>query len=601
MENMDINLLSSKKRLKDDMNGSDIPSSEFQISAASAQGGRKYMEDRISVEVGRDVNGRLDYIFAAIYDGHGGPQASEYACQNLLDNVIGNQAFFSDDDQQILGAIREGFLQTHFDMQKVAKMWPPTVSGFPCTAGTTATVAFIRNGKLYTGHVGDSSIILANFDEAAAGFNDAKLTEDHKPEKHSERERIEKAGGAVATKAGIVRVIWKRPVRGHRGPVRRSTSTESIPFLAVARSLGDFWSLNPENNQFVVSPEPDVDVFRLKSSDNFVVLCSDGLSNVVTFRSIVQILNDVEKRNQSHSINHSHYLLQNALNKWGGLRADNISIICIKLNADQIPSDHPDVVESGVDVDVSKQLTEHPYAMFQVSTDNTFRLKSETIPHFFDGVFDKGMNSSRKSNQVIFSGPGFVVPEINNHLMDNAIETVSASSVCGSEPGQNGHDYGESSDVEEVKHQSSEAKGLEKEVNEEPTKDVEIGQQMQKSITPPPLLESTKPELNEYKRSTYLDTIRQQIAESSNARKSILSTMSTSRVGIKRRRTENEETDGFNRDTSSLYLLPSSSSNKRVYFEERTEDIANEATGPPPAKRSRLQSVLNFFSKFLKW
>jgi len=28
------------------------------------------MEDRISVEVGRDVNGRLDYIFAAIYDGY---------------------------------------------------------------------------------------------------------------------------------------------------------------------------------------------------------------------------------------------------------------------------------------------------------------------------------------------------------------------------------------------------------------------------------------------------------------------------------------------------------------------------------------------------
>jgi hypothetical protein len=41
--------------------------------------------------------------------------------------------------------------------------------GFPCTAGTTSTCAFIRNGKLYTGHVGDSSIILANFAEAAVG------------------------------------------------------------------------------------------------------------------------------------------------------------------------------------------------------------------------------------------------------------------------------------------------------------------------------------------------------------------------------------------------------------------------------------------------
>lgn len=56
----------------------------------------------------------------------------------------------------------------------------------------------------------------------------------------------------MAAKSGIVRVIWKRPMRGHRGPVRRSTTTENIPFLAVARSLGDFWSLNPDNNEYVV-------------------------------------------------------------------------------------------------------------------------------------------------------------------------------------------------------------------------------------------------------------------------------------------------------------------------------------------------------------
>ena len=30
----------------------------------------------------------------------------------------------------------------------------------PSTAGTTASVAFIRKGKLYTGHVGDSRIVL---------------------------------------------------------------------------------------------------------------------------------------------------------------------------------------------------------------------------------------------------------------------------------------------------------------------------------------------------------------------------------------------------------------------------------------------------------
>lgn len=50
---------------------------------------------------------------------------------------------------------------------------------------------------------------------------------------------------------------------GHKGPVRRNTPVDEIPFLAVARSLGDLWSYNAENNVFVVSPEPDVAVKRI--------------------------------------------------------------------------------------------------------------------------------------------------------------------------------------------------------------------------------------------------------------------------------------------------------------------------------------------------
>lgn len=38
--------------------------------------------------------------------------------------------------------------------------WPRTASGLPSTAGTTASIAFIRRGKIFIGHVGDSGIIL---------------------------------------------------------------------------------------------------------------------------------------------------------------------------------------------------------------------------------------------------------------------------------------------------------------------------------------------------------------------------------------------------------------------------------------------------------
>lgn len=41
-----------------------------------------------------------------------------------------------------------------------SEKWPKTVTGLPSTAGTTASVAFIRRGKIYVGHVGDSAIVL---------------------------------------------------------------------------------------------------------------------------------------------------------------------------------------------------------------------------------------------------------------------------------------------------------------------------------------------------------------------------------------------------------------------------------------------------------
>ena len=42
----------------------------------------------------------------------------------------------------------------------VSETWPKTLSGLPSTSGTTASVLFIRNGKVYCAHVGDSGVVL---------------------------------------------------------------------------------------------------------------------------------------------------------------------------------------------------------------------------------------------------------------------------------------------------------------------------------------------------------------------------------------------------------------------------------------------------------
>lgn len=42
----------------------------------------------------------------------------------------------------------------------ISDNWPRTPSGLPSTSGTTASIAIIKQGKLYIGHAGDSGIVL---------------------------------------------------------------------------------------------------------------------------------------------------------------------------------------------------------------------------------------------------------------------------------------------------------------------------------------------------------------------------------------------------------------------------------------------------------
>ena len=69
-----------------------------------------------------------------------------------------------------------------------SEKWPKTASGLPSTAGTTASIAFIRRGKIYIGHVGDSAIVLGVQDPDNPDIWRADpLTRDHKQESLGEK------------------------------------------------------------------------------------------------------------------------------------------------------------------------------------------------------------------------------------------------------------------------------------------------------------------------------------------------------------------------------------------------------------------------------
>ncbi|KAF0312353.1 Protein phosphatase 1D [Amphibalanus amphitrite] len=277
----------------------------LRVTGHCNQGDRRYMEDVFSVAYQQTEDEKdLEYAFFGIFDGHGGREAAQFAKDNLMDFVVSQKNFWSDDDELVLKAIREGFITTHQAMWK---------------------------------ELGDDP----------RHWHARPLTRDHKPESVDECERIQQCGGKVINKSGVPRVVWNRPRIGHQGPIRRSTEIDEIPFLAVARSLGDLWSFNSSNNEYVVSPEPDLDVLTVDVTQHrCLVLGTDGFWNMVSPQQSVSNVAHAELFNEECLINHtntgeerqwinpSKRLVDLALSKWKMkcLRADNTSVVTVMLD-----------------------------------------------------------------------------------------------------------------------------------------------------------------------------------------------------------------------------------------------------------------------------
>ncbi|XP_014672315.1 PREDICTED: uncharacterized protein LOC106812847 [Priapulus caudatus] len=163
-----------------------------------------------------------------------------------------------------------------------------------------------------------------------------------------EKQRIESVGGAVKPKSGVHRVVWQRPKQNHRGPIRRSTELDHIPFLAVARSLGDLWSYDYARGEFAVSPEPDTHVLAIEHSRHrCLILASDGLWNMLSPLSAAAVVEQAERMEEEQywqksngskasfpNINPSCMLVDKTMGRWRkrNLRADNTSVVTVMLD-----------------------------------------------------------------------------------------------------------------------------------------------------------------------------------------------------------------------------------------------------------------------------
>ncbi|CAL8146728.1 unnamed protein product [Orchesella dallaii] len=333
---------------------------EIRVTGHSHQGQTKRQEDAIDVAFQTQSDNPGDSLFAffGVFDGHGGPEAALYVKKQLMSHITAQSNFWSGNDSRILKAIRDGFLSVQeamwLERRKQALSSPSSshrLRKHPSYPGTTATIAILKEAKLYIGHVGNSGIVFG-YQEPGSHFWRAKqVTEEHIPDKVSERERMHRSGLAVRSMLGLPRVVSLEDVRGASSRRKANEDdffTSSGPFLPLARSLGDLWSYSREKEDFLVSPVPDTFVVEVDSTFRCMILATDGLWDVVSDQDAVDTVFHAERSNKIHKnerwANPSRKLVKQALREWESrrLRADNTSVVTVVFDKVRTDGGHQD-------------------------------------------------------------------------------------------------------------------------------------------------------------------------------------------------------------------------------------------------------------------
>ncbi|KAJ3670912.1 hypothetical protein LUZ60_008338 [Juncus effusus] len=248
---------------------------------ASFRGKRATMEDFHDAKSSQ-IEGKIVSLFG-IFDGHGGSRAAEYLKEHLFNNLVKHPQFMNDTKL----AISETYQKTDSDFLE-------TETSTLRDDGSTASTAVLVDNHLFVANVGDSRAVISKSGKAIA------LSEDHKPNRSDERQRIESAGGIVMW-AGTWRV----------GGV-----------LAMSRAFG-----NRLLKQFVVA-EPEIQEEEISDAVECLILASDGLWDVVPNEDAVSLVRlEEESEAAARKLTETAYMRGSA---------DNITCIVVKFHHEKI-------------------------------------------------------------------------------------------------------------------------------------------------------------------------------------------------------------------------------------------------------------------------
>ncbi|XP_050377004.1 probable protein phosphatase 2C 8 [Argentina anserina] len=226
---------------------------EIEAEAAEDKGLRQSMEDAwvVLLDGSLGFQGKLRCAHFAVYDGHGGRLAAEYAQKHLHANVVSAGL-----PRELLNvkaakkAILDGFRKTDEAILQES------------AAGTDLIFyPLFMIPLVFVANIGDAKAVVArstSVDNLQTGSDEARLlkaivlTREHKAIYAQERARIQKAGGSV----------------GSNGRLQGR--------LEVSRAFGD-----RQFKKFGVVATPDIHSFDLTEREHFIILGCDCLWGVI--------------------------------------------------------------------------------------------------------------------------------------------------------------------------------------------------------------------------------------------------------------------------------------------------------------------------------
>ncbi|XP_048540592.1 probable protein phosphatase 2C 66 [Triticum urartu] len=212
--------------------------------------------------------------------------------------------------------LKQSYLKAFKLMDKELKMHP-TIDCF--CSGSTAVTLVKQGWDLVVGNLGDSRAVMATRD-AANNLTAVQLTVDLKPNLPKEAERIQQCRGRVFALQDEPEVsrVW--------------LPNNDSPGLAMARAFGDFCL-----KDYGLISVPQISYRRLTEKDEFIILATDGVWDVLSNKEAIDIVAAAPSRATA-----SRALVDCAVRSWRlkfpTSKSDDCAAVCLFLDHEKSPT-----------------------------------------------------------------------------------------------------------------------------------------------------------------------------------------------------------------------------------------------------------------------